>query len=177
LLFVLVAIFNDIICPCGRTIQHAPIPCGTPPLVCKFDCVKPKPCRHPVAKHPCHEGDCPPCVHFVERWCQGGHVLMKNVQCWRENVPCGSTCKKQMHCGLHACPKPCHMGACEAPIPEQEVARREKEQEEYLKTEPMVFDRPSCGHQCGQRLKTCEHTYEISILLSSPYTLYSPTSV
>ena len=48
------AIFEEIPCSCGRTVLHPPLPCGTRPPVCRFDCERPRSCGHPKVSHSCH---------------------------------------------------------------------------------------------------------------------------
>eukprot|EP01122_Echinamoeba_exundans_P013528 TRINITY_DN5919_c0_g1_i1.p1 TRINITY_DN5919_c0_g1~~TRINITY_DN5919_c0_g1_i1.p1 ORF type:complete len:1247 (-),score=99.08 TRINITY_DN5919_c0_g1_i1:1399-5055(-) len=134
--------FEDIVCPCGRTIQEAPIVCGTPPLNCPYDCVRPRPCGHPSSRHACHStGDCPACLVLVNKPCMGSHTIVKNVPCFKQDVSCGKVCGKQMRCGLHACARVCHGGPCElhdAPVSEVGPS--------------------SCGHKCELARESCEHT-------------------
>src|SRR5262249_48010950 len=113
--------FNDIVCPCGKTIQEAPIPCGTAPLVCPHPCIKPRPCGHTVSTHNCHEGACPPCLVLMEMPCAGGHTVMMNIPCYRRDISCGVYCNKPLACGLHNCKRLCHSGPCEPSAPENLV--------------------------------------------------------
>ena len=38
--------FEERSCYCGETVQHPPIPCGTPLLQCKMQCTRIHPCGH-----------------------------------------------------------------------------------------------------------------------------------
>lgn len=138
------AVFNDIVCPCGKTIQEAPILCGTPPLVCPHPCSKVRPCGHDARTHNCHEGDCPPCVIPVHTDCAGGHTVMVNIPCFKGRMSCGMPCNKPMACGLHNCKQLCHEGSCEPPLPDDVDPKS-------------VPARRSCGQRCKARLYSCEH--------------------
>jgi hypothetical protein len=134
--------FEDIVCPCGRTIQEAPIVCGTPPLNCPYDCVRPRVCGHPSSRHACHSsGDCPACTILVNKPCLGGHTTVKNIPCFKQDVSCGKVCGKQMRCELHSCARACHGGPCE--LPDAPVAEAGPS---------------SCGHKCELARESCEHT-------------------
>ncbi|KAF5878368.1 putative nf-x1-type zinc finger protein nfxl1 protein [Botrytis fragariae] len=63
------AIFEEISCACGRTVLQPPMPCGTKPPECRFDCTRARTCGHPQTKHQCHlDGeDCPKCPFLVEK--------------------------------------------------------------------------------------------------------------
>ena len=139
------AIFHDVVCACGKTIQEAPIPCGTAPLVCPHPCSKSRPCGHPANTHTCHEGECPPCLIPVEKPCAGGHTVMLNIPCYKQNMSCGVSCNKPMACGLHNCKRICHAGPCEMPLPEGAP-------------EPAPGQKRSCGQLCKSALYSCEHS-------------------
>jgi NF-X1-type zinc finger protein NFXL1 len=72
-------------CPCGGTRKISP--CGKQPpmgtiIPCRLPCQRPANCtKHPKARHPCHEGLCPPCT----------------ATCGEVHPRCG-----------HPCPLPCH---------------------------------------------------------------------
>jgi transcriptional repressor NF-X1 len=62
--------FDESVCNCGRTIQHPPIPCNAPSVLCKQPCRRQRPCRHPnLTVHNCHLDDvpCPPCMIFTTK--------------------------------------------------------------------------------------------------------------
>ncbi|KAK7204833.1 hypothetical protein BZA70DRAFT_185816 [Myxozyma melibiosi] len=112
------ASFEELTCNCGRTKMMPPIPCGTKPPRCKYQCTRVPACGHPAVKHNCHLDDeeCPKCPYFVERRCMCGKSLQKNQPCSRQNVSCGNICNKLLSCGSHHCKKPCHReGECESP--------------------------------------------------------------
>ncbi|KAG8344285.1 hypothetical protein TRVL_04887 [Trypanosoma vivax] len=46
-------------CRCGAEVLMPPQPCGTGPPVCSRPCAATRPCKHTVAEHNCHYGDCP----------------------------------------------------------------------------------------------------------------------
>ncbi|KAG9092665.1 FKBP12-associated protein [Ceratobasidium sp. UAMH 11750] len=108
--------FEDLICPCNRTIIEPPIPCGTR-INCAYPCAQPPPpCGHPRTPHTCHAADedssCPPCPHLTNRTCDCGKSTVRNVRCSQERVSCGAACGKLLDCGYHACDRTCHTGEC-----------------------------------------------------------------
>ena len=110
------AIFEEISCHCGRTVLQPPLPCGTKTPPCRYPCSRPKTCGHPQVAHNCHQDDecCPKCPFLVEKRCMCGKKMLKNQQCWLQDVSCGQPCGKKLKCGSHACRKLCHApGECE----------------------------------------------------------------
>lgn len=111
------AIFDDISCNCGRTVLQSPLPCGTKPPPCRYDCERPKTCGHPQVSHNCHLDDeaCPKCPFLTTKFCMCGKHQMKNQPCWLTEVRCGEVCgTKLKSCGVHTCRKGCHRsGDCE----------------------------------------------------------------
>ncbi|KIJ63784.1 hypothetical protein HYDPIDRAFT_188240 [Hydnomerulius pinastri MD-312] len=132
------SIFEELLCPCGRTVLEPPIPCGTR-LNCTYPCARPPPpCGHPRVPHGCHEGvviasadtadeglgvgagdaagtgACPPCPFLTRKECACGKKMVDNVKCSQERVSCGSVCKKLLACGFHHCERPCHADECGA---------------------------------------------------------------
>ena len=134
------AVFDDIICHCGRTILQAPSPCGTPPPACRFPCDRPSDCDHPTVSHNCHgDGEgCPKCPFLVEKSCVCGKKTLKNQPCWLSVPRCGETCGRKLRCGSHTCRNTCHrLGDCEdASIP--------------------------CRQSCGKAKRVCGHPCEAS---------------
>ncbi|MCJ1257100.1 FKBP12-associated protein [Lignoscripta atroalba] len=132
------AIFDEVSCHCGRTVLQPPLPCGTTPPPCRFDCERPKTCGHPQVPHNCH-GDqeaCPKCPFLTEKPCMCGKTTLKNQQCWLADVRCGSICGRKLKCGSHFCRKLCHRpGECE------DAGR-------------------SCVQLCGKARKSCGHPCE-----------------
>ncbi|KAK2755558.1 FKBP12-associated protein [Arachnomyces sp. PD_36] len=113
------AIFEEIACHCGRSVLHPPLPCGTKPPPCRFDCERPKRCGHPVTQHNCHPDSesCPKCPFLTERKCLCGKQMLKNQPCWHTEARCGLVCGKILKCGSHTCQKNCHRpGDCEDAI-------------------------------------------------------------
>ncbi|KAK7019052.1 FKBP12-associated protein 1-like protein [Favolaschia claudopus] len=111
--------FEELICPCGRTILEPPIPCGTR-MQCTYQCPRPPPlCGHPRTQHMCHsdEAACPPCPFLTTKKCMCGKKDVGNVRCAQERVSCGSVCGRLLGCGYHHCERLCHSaeegcGAC-----------------------------------------------------------------
>ena len=131
------AIFEEISCHCGRTVLQPPLPCGTKPPLCRFDCERIQPCGHPQIGHNCH-GDnetCPKCPFLVEKPCMCGKRSLKNQPCFLADVRCGEVCGRKLRCGSHFCRKQCHRpGECEdARQPCTQACGKEKK---------------SCGHPC-----------------------------
>ena len=94
------AVFEEIRCPCGKTVLQPPQPCGTGPPECRYNCTRPKPCGHEVS-HTCHTDDvpCPKCPFLVSRNCMCGKQTMFNQPCWLMDVRCGKPCGKKLKCG------------------------------------------------------------------------------
>ncbi|KAI9884051.1 MAG: hypothetical protein M1823_004165 [Watsoniomyces obsoletus] len=129
------AIFDELSCHCGRTVLQPPLPCGTQPPACKFNCDRPKSCGHPPVQHNCHgdEESCPKCPFLVAKGCMCGRKSVGNQQCWRSDVSCGEPCGRLLRCGSHRCQKSCHReGECE------DVGR-------------------GCQQLCGKSKKACGH--------------------
>ena len=133
------AIFEEVSCDCGRTVLDPPLPCGTRPPPCRFQCERPKTCGHPQVQHTCHLDNerCPKCPFLVERQCMCGKKTMKNQQCWLQDVRCGEICGRKLKCGSHFCRKTCHrLGVCED------------------------ADGQPCQQPCGKPKKVCGHPDE-----------------
>lgn len=132
------AIFDEISCHCGRTVLQPPLPCGTGPPPCRYQCERPKGCGHPQVAHNCHQDDesCPKCPFLVEKTCMCGKRTLKNQQCWFEDVKCGEVCGHKLKCGSHSCRKTCHRsGGCEDA-------------------------RSKCQQPCGKAKRKCNHPCE-----------------
>lgn len=126
------AIFDELSCHCGRTVLQPPLPCGTRPPPCRFNCERPKPCGHPQVAHDCHLDDvgCPKCPFLITKPCLCGKNSIKNQPCWLTEVRCGQVCGKKLKCGAHACQKQCHR--------------------------PQECEEP-CKQPCGKLLSVCGH--------------------
>ena len=132
------AIFEEVSCHCGRTVLQPPLPCGTTPPPCRYDCGRPTSCGHPRIPHNCHgdEQKCPKCPFLQEKPCMCGKKRLKNQPCWLADVRCGEVCGKKLRCGSHFCRKPCHRpGECE------DIGK-------------------SCQQPCGKAKKICGHPCE-----------------
>ena len=132
------AIFEDISCHCGRTVLQPPLPCGTGPPPCRYDCNRSKDCGHPQVPHNCHGDDesCPKCPFLMEKPCMCEKKTLKNQPCWLADVRCGETCGRKLKCGSHFCRKQCHRsGGCE------DAGK-------------------SCQQLCGKAKKSCGHPCE-----------------
>ncbi|KAI6120077.1 hypothetical protein EDD17DRAFT_1012168 [Pisolithus thermaeus] len=128
------SIFEEIACPCNRTVFEPPITCGTR-LTCAHPCVREPPCGHPVVPHACHEStivvgvdtadeglpsssenstspSCPPCPFLTGKLCVCGKKMVDNVQCSQERVSCGNMCRRLLPCGFHECKRTCHADEC-----------------------------------------------------------------
>ncbi|KAF1950388.1 hypothetical protein CC80DRAFT_482794 [Byssothecium circinans] len=132
------AIFDEISCHCRRTVLQPPLPCGTKPPPCHFQCERPKDCGHPQVAHNCHGDDesCPKCPFLTTKSCLCGKNTLKNQPCWLMEIRCADVCGKRLRCGAHRCPKQCH---------------RPRECEEPCK-QPCGKDLNTCGHPC---IATC----------------------
>ena len=133
------AVFDEISCHCGKTVLQPPLPCGTKPPPCRFDCERPKDCGHPRVPHNCHGDDesCPKCPFLAQKPCLCGKKTLKNQPCWLTEVRCGEVCGKKLKCGSHFCRKQCHRsGECE------DVGK-------------------SCEQACGKAKKACGHPCEV----------------
>ena len=132
------AIFDEISCHCGKTVLLPPLPCGTSPPPCRFDCERPRECGHPKIPHNCHGDDenCPKCPFLAQKPCLCGKKTLKNQPCWLSEVRCGEVCNRKLKCGSHSCRKQCHRpGECE------DVGK-------------------SCQQACGKAKKACGHPCE-----------------
>lgn len=126
------AIFEEISCHCGRTVLQPPLPCGTQPPPCRYECERAKDCGHPQVPHNCHGDDesCPICPFLTTKPCLCGKNTLKNQPCHLSEVRCAEVCGQQLRCGAHRCRKQCHRpGECEEP----------------------------CAQACGKDLSVCGH--------------------
>ncbi|KAK7558507.1 hypothetical protein IWX49DRAFT_572380 [Phyllosticta citricarpa] len=138
------AIFEEISCHCGRTVLEPPLPCGTKPPPCRYECERPKACGHPQVTHNCHQDEetCPKCPYLTVKTCMCSKNVLKNQPCWLQEARCGEICGRKLKCGAHRCRKPCHKpGDCED-------------------------SGTVCKQECGKE-KTCGHP--CSIQCHSPY--------
>ena len=132
------AVFEEITCHCGKTVLQPPLPCGTVPPLCRFDCNRPKRCGHPRIPHNCHgqEEKCPKCPFLSQKPCLCGKKTLKNQPCFLTEVRCGEVCGAKLKCGSHLCRQPCHRpGECED-------------------------NRTACSQACGKVKKVCGHPCE-----------------
>ncbi|CAO3647600.1 unnamed protein product [Cunninghamella blakesleeana] len=135
------AVFEEMVCNCGRTRLQPPIRCGTSFPPCPHPCVRSSPCGHiRLLQHNCHPDDepCPPCPILISRQCVCGKTTLKNIPCHRENAHCGLICDKELPCGQHKCRRTCHDGDC---LTEGQSC-----------SQNCTLTRISCGHPC---LTTC----------------------
>ena len=139
--------FDELACPCGRTVIFPPILCGTKPPVCTHPCNRQHNCDHPIA-HPCHPDseDCPKCVVLVSKPCGCSREVMPHVQCHVAYPSCGNRCNQLLSCGIHNCSKVCHPpGECQSLKPN---SPNSSPREHF----------PTCGSKCGAQLPFCSHT-------------------
>lgn len=133
------AIFDEISCNCGKTVLQPPLPCGTGPPPCRFECDRPKNCGHLRVPHDCHgnEEHCPKCPFLAQKPCLCGKKTLKNQPCWLTEVRCGEVCGKMLKCGSHFCRNLCHRpGECE------DVGK-------------------ACQQACGKAKKACGHPCDV----------------
>jgi transcriptional repressor NF-X1 len=152
------AIFDEISCRCGKTVLQPPLPCGTQPPPCRFDCERAKACGHPQVSHNCHldSESCPNCPFLVTKTCLCGKHQLKNQPCWHTEVRCGKVCGNKLKCGAHRCRKPCHRpGECE-----------DTEASGISSCQQACGKDKSCGHPCSDKchapspckeIKPCQH--------------------
>jgi transcriptional repressor NF-X1 len=142
------AVFDEISCNCGQTVLQPPLPCGTEPPPCMFECRRPKACGHAQVSHNCHmdSENCPKCPFLTTKDCMCGKSRLKNQPCWLADVRCGEVCGKKLKCGFHRCQKTCHRPAeCEdASKPCNQLCGKEK----------------SCGHPCSDTCHSPFHCKE-----------------
>ena len=85
--------------------------------------------------HACHLDDeaCLSCPFLTEKRCACKKTVLKNQQCWLQDVSCGKVCGAKLKCGSHFDRKLCHRpGECEDA------------------KEP-------CSQLCGKEKKSCGH--------------------
>ena len=100
---------SDQRCVCGK--ESKVVPCAAPPWSCKAKCGKLHPCGSHVCERVCHTGDCGACPNAGARSCPCGKVP-SDLPCTADVKPCGSTCDKELPCGVHTCQEKCHRGPC-----------------------------------------------------------------
>ncbi|KAG1722751.1 hypothetical protein EDB19DRAFT_1930311 [Suillus lakei] len=106
------SVYEDLICPCGRTALEPPIPCGTV-MTCSYPCARPSPpCGHSRVPHVLEASPCPPCPFLTSKQCACGKKMVDNVRCAQERVSCGTVCGKSLACGFHHCERLCHADDC-----------------------------------------------------------------
>jgi len=120
-------------CTCGKTVKYPPLQCGTKLPECNEPCSRKKECGHPCHLK-CHYDECPPCEELIEKMCDCGRKLMKNIKC-SKNANCLVPCDTMLACG-HKCGIVCHAGPCDM--------------ERGIK---------GCGAKCGKP-RTCGHKCE-----------------
>ena len=94
------AIWEEVSCPCGDTVLHPGVPCGSRPY-CPSDCRRPTACGHPPVSHKCHrdEEPCPPCPFLTEKPCNCGKKVIPYVPCHTQRPHCGEICGRKLKCG------------------------------------------------------------------------------
>ena len=137
------AIFDEISCACGRTVLQPPLPCGTEPPACRFQCERPKSCGHAQVPHTCHQDGeaCPKCPFLTTKICLCRKKTLNNQQCWLTSVRCGEICGKKLKCGSHNCRKSCHApGECEDAHTESRTCQQ-----------ACGKSKNACGHPCEEK--------------------------
>ncbi|KAF9240460.1 hypothetical protein BU15DRAFT_87666 [Melanogaster broomeanus] len=137
------SVFQELMCPCERTVLEPPISCGTT-VNCMYPCARPPPsCGHPRVPHLCHEavvvagadtadeglgpegtagtGACPPCPSLTSKICACGKKMIDNVRCSQERPSDVLNGYSSLHvltrllaCGFHHCERLCHADECGA---------------------------------------------------------------
>ena len=80
----------------------------------------------------------------------GGHGLLVQTFCHKQDVPCGETCSKLLSCGQHTCLAACHTGECLQVMKNAIVMPRVGRSK---------AERAGCGLRCG-RAMLCGHVDE-----------------
>ena len=123
-------------CNCGIAKLDPPIQCGVPPPTCGGPCKKKLECGHACSMK-CHNGNCPPCLELVSRFCNCAKELVTNVFCHKTGYNCGQVCNAELECG-HTCQKVCHAaGKC------------------ITSREDLMAN--GCGQKCGKFRDACGH--------------------
>lgn len=142
-------------CYCGREVDP-PFNPWNAPHSCGEACGRPNPaCGHPCTLL-CHPGPCPPCPRAVRASCHCRRVQAEK-RCGRHSFSCGALCGRALQCG-HACPEPCHGGACPPCALASSVACQcgAEERELPCSLRGVVQCERVCGRQlaCGQHACT-----------------------
>eukprot|EP00917_Polyrhabdina_sp_WS-2016_P016722 GHVP01036163.1.p1 GENE.GHVP01036163.1~~GHVP01036163.1.p1 ORF type:complete len:1004 (+),score=130.90 GHVP01036163.1:3-3014(+) len=142
--------YNELRCACGQSVIDPPVPCGTPPPMCKNPCPKILPCSHKCPST-CHQGECQKCTIVEARRCLcEARELYK--PCWvpSEELRCTIPCSKLFQCG-HVCKEICHKKG-ECPRCTNRCLKKRR-----------------CGHRCSSicHLGECEDVPCVDVVTSS----------
>ncbi|XP_004512772.1 NF-X1-type zinc finger protein NFXL1 [Cicer arietinum] len=83
---------------------------------CGSKCGKELGCGNHICSEVCHPGSCGECEFLpsrVKTCCCGKTRLEEERHSCMDPIPtCSQVCGKLLHCGIHACKDPCHVGEC-----------------------------------------------------------------
>lgn len=97
-------------CQCGKVVKRTS--CASQVFSCDTPCGSTLACGNHTCPLVCHAGSCPPCPRTGMRQCPCGKAEFKGLPCTTATPTCGDTCEKRLACGVHACPRTCHVGEC-----------------------------------------------------------------
>lgn len=95
-------------CPCGST--RVQLACTESVPVCGSTCDKLLVCGEHRCHSRCHHGPCDKCLQIRVKRCRCGRREKESV-CDKPFL-CESKCKREKHCGRHACKRKCCIGDC-----------------------------------------------------------------
>lgn len=146
-------------CPCGKTsleelLDHPRQTCEDVIPLCTKPCDKPLSCGHRCS-YACHDGDCSPCMQYIDVNCRCGRVTNQTL-CPEGEISqplCFKVCQAVKNCSRHRCTERCCPGEKKAQL---RVAQQKKLRR-ALETLP-VEDEHICIEVCGRSLSCGKHT-------------------
>lgn len=146
-------------CYCGQVTDPSFDP-WLVPHSCGETCGKPlKPdCGHSCLIL-CHPGPCPPCPKVVKAQCFCNNTAPATKRCFDKKWSCGKPCQRQLNCGQHTCPIPCHEGDTCPPCDKKSVqlCLCHRNQKLCDCCEPQW----QCLEKCGKKLDCGFHVCEV----------------